>query len=115
MKMAWRCGNGRSALTFVAVSLLAGCVTQVYRPGSADNPLNHLKLGQSYGDMVRALGVPSHSESEDRSGKTMATAVIPVVGLAAIASPTSLQIYRYDHIGTVTIDNDNRIVRIEAE
>ena len=115
MKKSWRCGISRGALAFVAVGLLAGCVTQVYRPGSADNPLNRLKLGQSYGDMVRVLGVPNHSESEDRSGKTMATAVIPVVGLAAIASPTSLQIYRYEHIGMITIDNDNRIVRIEAE
>lgn len=115
MKKPLRRGLARRALTFVTVSLLASCVTQVYRPGSADNPLNHLKLGQSYGEMVKALGVPSHSESEDRTGKTMATAVIPVVGLASIASPTSLQIYRYDHIGTITIDNDNRIVRIEAE
>ncbi len=115
MKKPLCCGNGRRALTFVAVSLLAGCVTQVYRPGSAENPLNRLKLGQSYGDMIKALGAPGHGESEDRTGKTMATAVIPVVGLAAIASPTSLQIYHYDHIGTVTIDNDNRIVRIEAE
>ena len=94
---------------------MAGCVTEVYRPGSSDNPLNRVKLGQSYGDMVKALGPPSESASQDRSRQTFATAMIPVVGLASIASPTSLQMYHYAHLGIVTIDNNNRIIRVEAE
>ena len=55
------------------------------------------------------------SASQDRSSQTFAVAMIPVVGLASLASPTSLQIYHYEHLGTVTIDNNNRIIRVEAE
>jgi hypothetical protein len=98
--------------------LLAGCVTEVYRPGGADNPLHGLKLGQSYGDMVKLLGLPSQSVSQDRSGETYATSMIPIVGLVVIAtnnSPSSVQSYHYDRIGTVMINNSNQIVRIEGE
>jgi hypothetical protein len=100
-----------------AAGLLAGCVTKVYRPGSADSPLNRLKLGQSYGDMVKVLGPPAQSASQDRSGKTFATGMIPIYGLVDIATnnnPSSVQTYHYDGVGTVTIDNDNHIVRVEA-
>lgn len=102
----------------VAAGLLAGCVTKVYRPGAPDSPLNRIKLGQSYDDMVKALGPPSQSVSQDRSNKVLAAAVIPIYGLVDIASnhnPSSVQTYHYDHVGTVTIDNDNRIIRVEAE
>jgi len=102
---------------FVAAGLLAGCVSKIYRPGAPDSPLNRIQLGQSYGDMVKALGPPSQSLSQDRSGKTFATSMIPIYGLVDIASnhnPSSVQAYHYDHIGTVTIDNDNRIIRVEA-
>lgn len=105
----------RRTLILLTVALSVGCVSKIYRPGSSDNPLHRLNLGQSYSDMVSILGSPSRGATEDRSGKVFATAVIPVVGLAALASPTFLQVYRYDHVGSVTIDNDNRIVRIEAE
>jgi len=101
----------------VAAGVLAGCVPKVYRPGSAESPLNRIKLGQSYGDMVNALGPPSESVSQDRSNKTFATAMIPVYGLVDVVSnhnPSSVQSYHYEHVGTVTIDNDNRIIRVEA-
>lgn len=107
--------NPRLVAVVIATGLMAGCVTEVYRPGSPENPLSRIKLGQSYGDMVKALGTPSESASQDRSRQTFATAMIPIVGLASIASPTSLQVYHYDNVGTVTIDNNNRIIRVEAE
>ena len=106
------------ACYLVTVGLLAGCVTKVYRPGAPDSPLNRIKLGQSYGDMVKVLGPPSQSVSQDRSNKVLATAMIPIFGLVDIASnhnPSSVQSYHYDHIGTVRIDNDNRIIRVEAD
>jgi hypothetical protein len=102
----------------VAAGLLAGCVTKVYRPGAPDSPLNRIKLGESYDDMVKMLGPPSESFSQDRSNKVAAAAVIPIFGLVDIASnhnPSSVQSYHYDHIGTVTIDNDDRIIRVEAD
>ena len=102
----------------VAAGVLAGCVTKVYRPGAPDSPLNRIKLGQSYGDMVKVLGPPSQGISQDRSNKAFATAMIPIYGLVDIASnhnPSSVQSYHYDHVGTVTIDNDNRIIRVEAD
>jgi len=94
---------------------MTSCVTEVYHPGAPDNPLNRIKLGQSYGDMVKTLGPPNESASQDRTRETVAESLIPIVGLASIASPTSLQIYHYAHLGTVTIDNNNRIIRVEAE
>ena len=103
------------AAVLVATGLMTGCVSEIYHPGASDSPLNRVKLGQSYGDMVKALGLPSESVSEDRSSQTFAVAMIPVVGLASLASPTSLQIYHYEHLGKVTIDNNNRIIRVEAE
>ncbi len=99
----------------IAIGLMAGCVSEVYRPGSSDSALNRIKLGQSYGDMVKVLGPPSESASQDRSRQTLALGAIPIVGLASIASPTSLQVYHYAHLGTVTIDNNNRIIRVESE
>jgi hypothetical protein len=102
----------------VAAGLLAGCVTKVYRPGAPDNPLNRIKLGETYDDMVKMLGPPSQSVSQDRSNKVAAAAMIPIYGLVDIASnhnPSSVQSYHYDHIGTVTIDNDDRIIRVEAD
>jgi hypothetical protein len=108
----------RILLSLAAAGLLAGCVTKVYRPGPPESALNRLKLGQSYGDMVKVLGPPNQSVSQDRSNKTFAGGMIPIYGLVDIATnnnPSSVQSYHYDHVGTVTIDNDNRIIRVEAE
>jgi hypothetical protein len=33
--------------TTLFLVLLAGCVPTVYKQGTVDNPLNHLKLGQT--------------------------------------------------------------------
>lgn len=96
---------------------MVGCVSRVYQPGPADNPLNRLKLGQGYGDMVRELGKPDHSRAQDRSGQETMILFVPgwnLVESAGDFNPSSTQIYSYDRWGTVTIGN-NRIIRIEAK
>lgn len=96
---------------------LAGCVSQVYQPGSSDNPFNRIKLGQGYGDMVRELGKPDQSRSEDRTGSETAILYIPVWNLVEAVgdfNPSAVQIYTYNRWGTVMIGN-NRIMRIEAK
>jgi hypothetical protein len=94
-----------------------GCVTQTYRPGSADNPFNRLKLGQTYGDMVRVLGDPDRSQAEDRTGKEAALGQVPVWGLVEAVgdmNPSAVQIYTYDKWGTIAVGN-NKIIRIEGK
>lgn len=97
---------------------LTGCVTSVYKPGAVDNPLNQLKLGQTYNDMVKALGEPNHSRTEDRMAEETIIFFIPlwdIVESIGDFNPSMIQIYTYDQWGTVTIDNNNRIIRIEAK
>jgi hypothetical protein len=96
---------------------LIGCVSQVYQPGSSDNPFNRIKLGQSYGDMVREIGNPDQSRSDDRTDKEAVLMFAPVwclVEAAGDLNPSSVQVYTYNRWGTVTIGN-NRIMRIEAK
>jgi hypothetical protein len=98
--------------------LLAGCVTPVYKQGTADNPLNHLKLGQTYNDMVKALGEPNQSQSEDRMTEETIILFIPlwnIVESIGDFNPSTIQIYTYNPWGMVTIDNNNHIIRIEAK
>lgn len=95
---------------------LVACVSKVYQPGPADSPLHRLKLGESYGDMVRVLGTPDSSRAEDRSGEETALLFVPgwnLVESAGDMNPSSIQVYTYDRWGTVTIGN-NRIIRIEG-
>lgn len=101
----------------LALILLSGCISSVYRPGEADNPLSQLRLGQSYGDMVRVLGAPDHGQSEDRKTEEMIALIVPVWNIAeAIGNfnPSSIQIYTYTRFGRVTIGDGNKIIRIEA-
>jgi hypothetical protein len=101
----------------IACCLLASCVSQVYQPGAADNPFNRLKLGQGYGDMVRELGKPDDSRTEDRTGQETAVLFVPgwnLVEAAGDFNPSTIQIYTYKKWGTITIGN-NRIIRIEAK
>lgn len=101
----------------LAAFWLVGCVSQVYQPGSSGHPFNKLKLGQGYGDMVRELGKPSHSHAEDRTGQETAILFVPgwnLVESAGDFNPSSVQVYAYDRLGTITIGN-NRILRIEAQ
>ncbi len=97
---------------------LFGCASPVYRPGSADNPFNQLKLGQTYGDMVRIIGKPDRSHTEDRMGQETVILLIPgwnIVESIGDFNPSMAQIYTYDQWGTVTIDNNNHIISIEAK
>jgi hypothetical protein len=97
---------------------LAGCVTPVYKQGAVDNPLNSLKLGQTYNDMVKALGEPKQSRSEDRMTEETIILFIPlwnIVESIGDFNPSTIQIYTYNPWGTVTIDNNNHIIRIEAK
>ena len=113
--------NGTMRLGMLALLAqfgLLGCVSHVYQPGSAENPFNQLKLGQSYGDMVRILGKPDHSRTEDRMGQETVTLFIPgwnIVESIGDFNPSMLQIYTYDQWGTVTADNNNHIISIEAK
>ena len=113
--------NKRLKLNIVIVVLLVflnGCITSVYKPGAKDNPFNNIKLGQTYYDMVKVLGEPNHSRMEDRMVEETIILFIPLWGiLEAIGdfNPSMLQIYTYDQWGTITIDNNNHIIRIEAK
>ena len=98
--------------------LLAGCVTPVYKQGAIDNPLNRLKLGQTYSDMVKVLGEPDQSRSEDRMAEETIILFIPLWNIAESIwdfNPSMIQIYTYNRWGTVTIDNNNHIIRVEAK
>jgi hypothetical protein len=104
--------------TTLFLALLAGCVPTVYKQGTVDNPLNHLKLGQTYNDMVKVLGEPSQSRSEDRMTEETIILFIPlwnIVESIGDFNPSSIQIYTYNQWGMVTIDNNNHIIRIEAK
>jgi hypothetical protein len=105
-------------LAILVQSLLIGCVSHVYKPGAPDNKLNQVKLGQTYGEMVRILGEPNHSSSEDRMSQETIILFIPlwnIVEWIGDFNPSMMQVYTYDHFGTITVDNDNRIIRIEAK
>lgn len=106
------------AIVFLMMQwLLSGCVSQLYKPGAPENPLNRLALGQSYGDMVRIMGEPDHGTSEDRMGIETLLLFIPVWGFVEWIgdfNPSMMQIYRYDQWGVVTVDN-NHIIRVEAK
>lgn len=108
----------RNALICSAcLSLTAGCVSTVYNPGATDNPLNQLRIGQTYGDMDRILGKPDHSRIEDLTAGEIAILFIPgwnLVETIADFHPSALQICTYERFGHVTIDNNNHIVRVEA-
>jgi len=110
--------NARFAiLAILAQALLIGCVSHAYKPGASDNPLNQVKLGQTYGDMVRILGEPDHSRAEDRMGLEILIAFIPlwdIVEWLGDFNPSMMQVYTYDRLGTITVDNNNHIIRIEA-
>lgn len=98
--------------------LLVACVSHVYKPGAAENPLNHIKLYQTYGDMVRILGEPDGSQSQDRMGMETFILFMPVWNIIESIgdfNPSTIQVYRYDRWGTVTVDNENHIIRIEGK
>ena len=104
-------------VAFTGLLCFTGCVSQVHHPGPVGHPFNRLQPGQGYGDMVRELGPPDHSFSEDRSGRE--TAVLFVPGWNLLESmgdfnPSSVQRYTYDRCGTIVIGN-NKILRIEAK
>jgi hypothetical protein len=105
-------------LSFAFLILLSGCVTSVYKQGAVDNPLNNLRLGQTYGDMVKALGEPTQSRSENRTLEETIILFIPIWNIAEWIgdfNPSTMQIYTYNKWGTVTIDNNNHIIRVEAK
>lgn len=108
----------RSGLLALATAVLfLGCATQVYAPGSADNPLHRLKLGQTYGEMTNVLGKPDHSRTDDRTGQEAVILFVPlwnIVEAVGDFNPSMVSVYTYDRWGTVTIDNNNRIIRIEG-
>lgn len=104
-------------LAIMVQSLLIGCVSHVYKPGASDNLFNQIKLGQTYGDMVKILGEPDHSRSESRMGLETVILFIPLWGIVEWLgdfNPSMMQVYTYDRLGTVTVDNNNHIIRIEA-
>jgi len=105
-------------LAILVQVVLIGCVSHVYKPGASDNQLNQIKLGQTYGDMVRILGDPDHSRSENRMAQETIILFIPlwdIVEWLGDFNPSMMQIYTYDRFGTITIDNNNHIIRIEAK
>lgn len=102
----------------VLSALLVGCVTPVYKPGAIGNPLNNLKLGQTYSEMTKVLGEPDQSRAENRTAEETAILFVPVWNIVESIgdyNPSSIQIYTYTQWGTVTIDNNNHIIRIEAK
>lgn len=111
-------GNRKAVLLLLSVALLlSGCVAHVYTPGGADHPFHQLQLGQTYSDMVRVLGNPDHSRTEDRTGHEVGILFVPLWGLVEAVgdfNPSAIQVYTYDKWGTITIDNNNRIIRIES-
>ena len=97
--------------------LIAGCVSHIYKPGNTENLFNKLKLGQNYGDMIHILGDPDKSSSEDRTGYELAALLIlpwAIVESIWDFNPSSTQTYTYNKWGAVTMDNNNCIIRIEA-
>ncbi|MFZ4699586.1 MAG: hypothetical protein ACOYMG_06010 [Candidatus Methylumidiphilus sp.] len=80
--------------------------------------MNQVKPGQTYGDMVKILGEPDHSQSEDRMTQETILLFIPVWNIAEWIgdfNPSMMQVYTYDRFGMVTVDNNNHIIRIEAK
>ncbi|MBT9097524.1 hypothetical protein KFZ76_07355 [Methylovulum psychrotolerans] len=105
-------------LAILTQYLLIGCVSHIYKPGSTDNKLNQIKLGQTYGDMVKALGEPDHSSTENRMTEETIILFTPlwnIIEWIGDFNPSMIQIYIYDQLGTVTVDNNNHIIRIEAK
>lgn len=111
-------GNRQAILLLLSVALLlSGCVAHVYIPGRADNPFHQLQLGQTYNDMVRVVGNPDHSQTEDRAGHEAGILFVPLWNLVEAVgdfNPSTMQVYTYEKWGTITIDNNNRIIRIES-
>lgn len=98
--------------------MLTACVTQLYKPGTEQNSLNQIKLGQTYGEMVNILGEPDHSRTEDRTAIETLLLFMPIWGfveLIADYNPSMMQVYNYDQWGTVTVDNNNHVIRVEAK
>jgi hypothetical protein len=90
----------------------------VYTPGTVGNPLYGISLGQTYGDMVRVLGEPDHSRSESRIEQESFILFIPIWNIIESIgdfNPSAIQVYSYDRWGAVTINNNNRIIRIEGK
>jgi len=97
--------------------LLIGCVTPIYKPGAPNNPINKLKLGQTYNDMVKTLGNPDQSRSENRMTQEVIVLFIPIWNIVEWIgdfNPSMMQVYSYRQWGSVTIDNNNHIIRVEA-
>lgn len=108
-------------MSFVCIScqlFLAGCISHVYSPGPAECPLNQIRLGQNYGDMVSVLGEPDHSITEDLMGQELAILLlIPgwnLIEAFADFHPSALSVYTYYRWGTVTIDDRSRIIRVQS-
>lgn len=102
----------------LSLALLTACVSPLYKPGAANNPLNQLKLGQTYNDMVQVLGEPNQSLSENRVAQEAIILFIPlwnIVEAIGDYNPSKMQKYTYTQWGTVSIDNNNHIIRIEAK
>jgi len=108
-----------SLLCVVLIQIqLMGCVEHVYQPGAVDNPLSQVKLGQSYGEMAKILGEPNQSRTEDRMGIETLILFLPVWGLVEVIgdfNPSMMQHYTYDKWGTVTVDNNNHVIRVESK
>ena len=115
---AMKLGKRFEALLIIVPTLLLGCVSHVYKPGLADNPFHKVKLGQTYGDMVRILGEPDSSRSEDRMAQETVILFIPLWNFAEWLgdfNPSMMQVYTYNRYGTITVDNNNHIIRVEAK
>jgi hypothetical protein len=106
------------AVAILVQVLAVGCVGKSYKPGTEDNRLNQLKLGQTYSDMVKVLGEPDRSRAENRMGLETLILFIPlwnIVESIGDFNPSMMHIYTYDRYGSVTIDNNNHIICVEAK
>lgn len=105
-------------LVIFSQPVLISCVSHTYKPGTPNNPINQLKLGQTYGDMVRLLGEPDHSSAEDRMTQETIILFVPLWNIAEWIgdfNPSTIQVYTYDRFGMVTVDNNNHIIRIQGK
>jgi len=101
----------------LAILGLTGCATQSAQSSPPGHPFRQLKKGQTYGDMVRALGEPDSSQAVRKDGEEVALSYIPVWGLVeAIGDmhPQSVEVYTYTGVGKVTVAN-NEIYRLKPE
>ncbi|MGZ7049252.1 MAG: hypothetical protein ACXVHO_04525 [Methanobacterium sp.] len=67
--------------------------------------------------MVKVLGEPDKSITENRMAEEAIILFIPVWNLIETIwdfNPSMIQLYTYNKWGTVTIDNNNHIIRIEG-